>query len=100
MSVDLSWLNPITAPSGSPEAAAFATAFTASTVSIRLAPVRLETSMAMAGWPFSRVMVSGSLKVARTVARSRARTTALDPAMMGRLATSSGVSISEGILMA
>ena len=34
-------------------AASVATAFTASTVSIRLAPVRLETSMAMAGWPFT-----------------------------------------------
>jgi hypothetical protein len=45
----------------------FATTFTASTVSIRFAPVRFETSMAIAGLPFSRVMVSASLKVERMV---------------------------------
>ena len=56
--------------------------------------------MAIAGWPSRRVIVSGSLKVARTVAMSRARTTASGPAITGRLATSSAVSISDGILIA
>ena len=77
-----------------------ATTLTASTVSIRFAPVRLETSMAMACLPFNRVIVSASLKVERMVAKSRARTTALEPAMIGRLATSSAVSISSGTLTA
>ena len=100
ISVDLSWEKPSTAPSGITAPAASAAAFTPSTVWIRLAPVRLETSIAIAGWPFSRVIVSGSLKVARTVAMSRARTTASGPATTGRFATSSAVSISDGILMA
>ena len=61
MSVDLSWLKATTVPSGSVFWNAAVTSFTLSTVSIRFAPVRLETSMAMAGAPSSRVIVSGSL---------------------------------------
>ena len=62
--------------------------------------MRFLTSMAMAGLPLSRVTVSASLKVERIVATSLACTTALGRATTGRLATSSGVSISDGTLTA
>ena len=87
-------------PSGSLAAYWPATHFTASTVSIRLAPVRLTTSMAIAGRPSMRVIEVASLKVRRTLATSRARTTALGPATIGRSAMSARPSISEGILTA
>ena len=48
-------------------AAASTTYFTASTVSIRLAPVRFDTSMVMAGRPLTRVTEVASLKVGLTV---------------------------------
>ena len=63
-------------PSGSALTKSSATAFTASIVSIRLAPMRFFTSMAIAGLPSRRVIVSASLKVERTVATSWACTTA------------------------
>ena len=97
---DLSWLKSIRAPSGRSGWNPSATAFTASTVATRFEPVRFDTSIAIAGWPFSRVMVSGSVKVGRTAARSRTRTTAFGPAMIGRSATSSTVSSRDGILTA
>ena len=99
MLIDLSWLKVTTVPGGSRFWLLATSAFTASTVSIRFAPVRFETSMAMAGLPFSRVIEVGSFCVAVMVARSRARTTAVPVETMGRFATSSGVSISEGSLM-
>ena len=59
--VDLSWLKLTTAPGGNSFAKSSATTFTSSTVSTRFAPVRFDTSMAMAGLPFSRAIVSASL---------------------------------------
>ena len=53
--------------------------------------MRFLTSIAMAGLPSSRVIVSASLKVERIVASSLARTTAFVPATIGRLATSCDV---------
>ncbi|MHC2794410.1 hypothetical protein ACVINZ_003422 [Mesorhizobium jarvisii] len=76
------------------------TALTLVNVSIRLAPMRFLTSMAMAGLPLRRVIVVASAKVERIVAMSLACTTALGPATTGSAATSSGVSISDGTLTA
>ncbi len=90
----------IVTPSGSRFWNSAATAFTLSTVSIRLAPVRLEISIATAGSPLSRVIEVASLKVGRTSATSRARTVALGPTAIGKFAASSIVSISAGTLTA
>ena len=46
------------------------TFFVASTVSTRFAPLRFDTSMAIAGLPLTRVIEFGSLKVGRTCATS------------------------------
>jgi hypothetical protein len=74
--------------------------FDPSIVSTTLAPMRFLTASVIAGLPSMRAIVSASLKVDRTVARSRTLTTAFGPATTGRLATSSGVSISAGTLTA
>ena len=72
-------------------AAASTTAFTPSTVSIRLAPVRFETSMAMAGRPLTRVIEVASLKVGRTVGDVAERHRRAERvAATGILSTSSG----------
>ena len=97
---DLSCVKVTFMPSGIVLMYVSAMAFTCPIVSIRLAPMRFFTSMAMAGLPLSRVTVSASLKVARTVATSLAWTTAVGVATTGRLAMSCGVSISEGTLTA
>ena len=100
MSFDLSWLKLTSTPAGSTDLNSSATAFTPSTVSMRFAPDRLDTSIAIAGLPLSRAMESASSKVERIVARSRARTTAFPLAAIGRFAMSSTVSISAGTLTA
>ncbi len=100
MVVDLSWLKATSVPAGRDFWNSVVTALTASTVSTRFAPVRFDTSMATAGLPSSRVIVSASFEVLRIEARSRARTTAVPLETTGRFATSSTVSISEGTLIA
>ena len=65
--------------------AARSTAFTPSTVSIRFAPVRLDTSMVMAGLPLTRVMEVGSLNVGCTCATSPSVTVAPADAATGKL---------------
>jgi hypothetical protein len=76
------------------------TFFTPSTVSIRLAPVRFETSMVIAGLPLTRVMVVASLKVGLTCATSPSVTVAPRDDAIGMLNTSCGRSISDGTLTA
>ena len=100
MVIDLSWLNDTSTPSGRSFCTTSVTARTSSTVSIRLAPMRFDTSIATAGLPSRRVMLTGSFRVGRISAMSMARTTAVSEATTGNRATSSSVSISEGTLMA
>ena len=100
MSLDLSWLKVISVPSGKSLRNSSVTAFTSSTVWIRFAPDRLETSIATAGTPFRRVTVSGSFSVGRISAMSRTRTVAVPVDTTGRFATSSIVSRSDGTLIA
>ena len=76
------------------------TFFTPSTVSIRFAPERFETSMVIAGTPFTRVIEIASLKVGRTSATSPSVTAAPDEATTGIFSTSSGFSISAGTFTA
>ena len=75
-------------------------AFTASTVSIRLAPVRFDTSMVMAGLPLTRVTEVASLKVGLISARSPSVTAAPAVATTGTLRVSCGCSIRLGTLTA
>ena len=63
MIFDLSCVKVTWTASGQVFCSSATTAFTPSTVSIRLAPVRLETSMVMAGRPLTRVIEVASLKV-------------------------------------
>ena len=49
ISFDLSWVKPTCTPAGQLFSIWATTCFTASTVSIRLAPVRFDTSMVIAG---------------------------------------------------
>src|SRR3954466_8824626 len=72
------------------------TAFRAPTVSIRLAPVRFETSMAMEGLPLTRVIEVASLKVGRTSATSPSVTAAEPVAATGYFQMSGAVSMSAG----
>ena len=74
--------------------------FTASTVSIRLAPVRFDTSMVMAGRPLTRVTEVASLKVGLICAMSASVTDALGEATIGTLRMSCGLSNSDGTLTA
>ena len=72
----------------------------ASTVSIRLAPVRFDTSMVMAGLPLTRVTEVASLKVGLISATSPSVTAAPEVATTGTCSTSCGCSISAGTLTA
>ena len=72
--------------------------FTASTISIRLAPVRFDTSMVMAGRPLTRVIEIASLKVGLICAMSASVTDAFDEATSGTFRMSCGRSNSDGTL--
>ena len=72
----------------------------ASTVSIRLAPVRFDTSMVMAGRPLTRVIEVASLKVGLTCAMSPSVTDAFGDATIGIFRMSCGFSNSDGTLTA
>jgi hypothetical protein len=100
MVFDLSWLKVTSTPSGQVAFSFSTSAFTPSTVSIRLAPVRLDTSMVIADWPFTRVTEVASLKVGRTCATSPTVTVAPDVAATGTFKTSCGFSIRPGTLTA
>ena len=63
MTFDLSCVKETCSASGQVFFSCSTTAFTPSTVSIRLAPVRFETSMVIAGRPLTRVIEVASLKV-------------------------------------
>ena len=76
MSLDLSWVKVTATVLGQVFFRSSMTLRVASTVSMRLAPVRFETSMVMAGLPLMRVIEVGSLKVGRTSATSPSVTAA------------------------
>ena len=100
MIFDLSWVKVTWTAPGQVFCSCSTTYFTASTVSMRLAPVRLETSMVIAGRPFTRVTDVASLKVGLTSAMSRKVTEAPDEALTGMLRMSCGFSNREGTLTA
>ena len=66
MSFDLSCVKATSTVAGQVFCSSSTTLRVASTVSIRLAPVRFDTSMVIAGLPLTRVIEVGSLKVGRT----------------------------------
>ncbi len=76
MTLDLSWVKDTCTALGQVSFSFSTTCFTPSTVSIRLAPVRLEISIVMAGRPFTRVTVVASLNVGRTCEMSPSVTVA------------------------
>ena len=76
MIFDLSCVKVTCTPSGQVFCSFSTTFFTPSTVSIRLAPVRFDTSMVMAGRPLTRVTEVASLKVGLTCATSPSVTVA------------------------
>ena len=100
MTFDLSWVKVTWTDSGQVFCNCPTMYFTASTVSIRLAPLRLDTSIVMAGRPFTRVTEVASLKVGLTSATSSSVTDAFDDATMGIFRMSCGFSNSEGTLTA
>ncbi len=96
MTLDLSCVNETCTASGQVLRSVSMVRRTPSTVSIRLAPVRFDTSMVMAGRPLTRVTEVASLKVGRTCATSPSVTAASADAASGIFNTSSGRSISAG----
>ena len=100
MIFDLSWVKVTWTASGQVFCSSCTTALVASTTSIRLAPVRFETSMVMAGRPLTRVTEVASLKVGLICATSDSVTAAPDEAITGTLRMSCGFSNSEGTLTA
>ena len=74
--------------------------FTPSTVSIRFAPVRFDTSMVIAGRPLTRVIEVASLKVGFTCATSPSVTVAPALDAIGICSMSCGFSISAGTFTA
>ena len=100
ISFDLSWVNETFSSLGQVCCSRSITFFTPSTVSIRLAPERFDTSMVIAGTPLTRVIEIASLKVGRTSATSPSVTVAPDDATTGIFSTSSGFSISAGTFTA
>jgi hypothetical protein len=83
MSFDLSCVKETSTVEGQVLASSSTTLRVASTVSIRLAPVRFDTSIVIAGLPFTRVMEVGSLKVGRTSATSPSVTAAAPDTAIG-----------------
>ena len=100
MSFDLSCVKVTSTVAGQVFCSSSTTLRVASTVSIRLAPVRFDTSMVIAGLPLTRVIEVGSLKVGRTSATSPSVTAASPETAIGKFRMSSGVSISDGTLTA
>ena len=100
MTFDLSWVKVTWTPSGHVACSASITFFTPSTVSIRLAPVRLDTSIVIAGMPLTRVTDVASLKVGRMVTTSPTVTAAPLEAAIGIFKTSCGRSIRLGTFTA
>ena len=100
MTLDLSWVKDTCTAPGQVCFSLSTTYFTPSTVWIRLAPVRLEISIVMAGRPFTRVTVVASLKVGRTCEMSPSVTVAPGEETTGICSTSCGFSISAGTLTA
>ena len=70
------------------------------TVSRMLAPLRLVTSRATAGWPLKRVMNAGSLKVRRTSPMSPMVTIRSPLFLIGRARMSAGFWTTPGTFMA
>ncbi len=70
------------------------------TVSRMLAPLRLETSRATAGWPLKRVMKAGSLKVRRTSPMSAMVTMRSPFFLIGSDRMSAGLATTPGTLTA
>ena len=91
MSFDLSCVKVTSTVAGQVFFSSSTTLRVASTVSIRLAPVRFDTSMAIAGLPLTRVIEVGSLKVGRTSATSPSVTAASPETAIGKFRMSSGV---------
>jgi hypothetical protein len=75
-------------------------AFTSSTVSMTLKPLRLTICSATVGSPLKRAVPSRSSKVRRMSARSPSVTTLSPLTWTGRVKRSSGVSKAEGTLTA
>ncbi len=100
MIFDLSWVKVTSTEAGQVPFSFSTAAFTPSTVSIRLAPVRFDTSMVMAERPLTRVTEVASLKVGLTCATSPTVTVAPDVAATGTFSTSCGFSIRPGTLTA
>ncbi len=102
MRSDLSWVKATCtawrSPSGHAARSASTTPRTASTVSIRFSPARLETSRAIAGWPLTRANPVASLKVRRTSAMSLSWTTASPSTRIGSDMMSWTVSNNPGTL--
>ncbi len=101
MIFDLSWVKVTWTDSGQVFCSSATIALVASTTSIRLAPVRFDTSMVMAGRPLTRVTEVASLKVGLICATSQSVTAAPGRvAITGTLRTSCGFSNSDGTLTA
>ena len=100
MTFDLSWVNVTCTAAGQVFCSVSTTFFTPSTVSIRFAPVRLDTSMVMAGRPLTRVTEVASLKVGLIRTTSPMVTAAPFAAASGIFSTSCGFSIRLGTLTA
>ena len=100
MSFDLSCVKVTSTVSGQVAVSSSTTARVASTVSIRLAPVRFDTSMVIAGLPLMRVIEVGSLKVGRTSATSPSVTDGVAGDGDRKVQDVLGVSISAGTFTA
>ena len=87
MIFDLSWVKVTCTASGQVLLICSITHFTPSTVSIKFAPVRFDTSMVMAERPLTRVTEVASLNVGLTCATSSSVTAALGEATTGTLRT-------------
>jgi hypothetical protein len=100
MILDLSWVKVTWTAEGQVFCSSATTYFTASTVSMRFAPVRLDTSTVIAGRPLTRVTEVASLNVGFTCAISSSVTAAFAEATTGIFRMSWGVSKSDGTLTA